>query len=408
MSMSAAIEVKGWCPGVLRPMQSGDGLIVRVRPHAGAVALDEARALADLARRLGNGHIDLTRRANLQLRGLREAGLDELQAELGRLGLVDADAETEAVRNVMLAPLADVASDAHAIAVSLEKALADDRRLRDLPTKFGLLVDDGGAVSIAGERADICLRAVVGQVAVGLDTPAGTRWLGACAPGAAADVAVRAMHAFLDGAPHRRMRDLPEADQAKMRAALMPMLAPLPPFEVSDGRVLGLVDGVVGIAVPFGRLEASQLLRLIDLAATSGAHELRLSPWRALYIRVRDEAAGRTLLQGAEAIGLIVGGDDPVLRVEACPGAPDCEASSVDARGDARRLAALAVARRFTGSLHVSGCAKGCARSAPSGLVLVGEGGRYRLVRDGTTQTPSARWVDAADLASVFAEPAHA
>ena len=32
--MSAA-AIKGWCPGALRPMQSGDGLVVRVRPFGG-------------------------------------------------------------------------------------------------------------------------------------------------------------------------------------------------------------------------------------------------------------------------------------------------------------------------------------------------------------------------------------
>ncbi len=26
-------EIKGWCPGALRPMQSGDGLVVRIRPR---------------------------------------------------------------------------------------------------------------------------------------------------------------------------------------------------------------------------------------------------------------------------------------------------------------------------------------------------------------------------------------
>ena len=48
MSM-AAVEVKGWCPGVLRPMQSGDGLIARLRPCGGAIGLAEASALADAA-----------------------------------------------------------------------------------------------------------------------------------------------------------------------------------------------------------------------------------------------------------------------------------------------------------------------------------------------------------------------
>lgn len=406
--MAAAIEarsdVKGWCPGVLRPMQSGDGLIVRVRPRVGAFSLDEARALADLAGRLGNGHIDLTRRANLQIRGLDEDALAELQAELGRLGLVDSDAETEAVRNVMVAPLAGAGSAVRQIAMAVEALLASDRRLLDLPTKFGLSIDDGGPVSIAGERADICLRAVGDEFAVGVDSREGTHWLGACVPDAAVSVVSTAMRAFLDCAPRRRLRDLPEADQAGVRAAVSPLLSKLPSFERTGGRVLGLAQGATGIAAPFGRLEAIQLHRLADLAAMAGARELHLSPWRTLYVTVRDEAAGHALLDGAEAIGLIVRDDDPVLRIEACPGAPDCTSSSVDARGDARRVATLASAKGFAGSIHVSGCSKGCARSAPSDLVLVGNAGRYHLIRRATTRGPVERLIDTGDLDSIFSE----
>src|SRR5690349_10110447 len=104
--MNAAVDVKGWCPGALRPMPSGDGLIVRIRPPCGAFTLGQAAALADLAQSLGNGHIDLTRRANLQLRGLGEARLPALHAALRKLMLLDRDAETEAGRNVMVSPLA--------------------------------------------------------------------------------------------------------------------------------------------------------------------------------------------------------------------------------------------------------------------------------------------------------------
>lgn len=404
MSAAVAIDVKGWCPGILRPMRSGDGLIVRVRPHGGAFSLAEACALAELATRLGNGHIDLTRRANLQLRGVTESTLPDLQAALGRLGLVDADTAVEAVRNVMAAPLG---SGVRMIAHAIERALTSDRRLRGLPSKFGLLVDEAGSASIAGERADIALCAVGGGIAVGLDTCGGTRWLGACAADAAADVAVKAMHAFLDCAPRRRMRDLPEADHAAVQAALMPLLSALPPFEVSGGRKLGLLDGAVGVAAPFGRLEAPQLRRLADLAADAGARELRLSPWRAVYVEVRNAASGRALLESAHAAGLIIEESDPILSIETCPGMPDCKSSSVDARGDGRRMAALAKARGFAGSIHVSGCAKGCARSAPSELVLVGDRGRYGVVRNATTRGPIERLVDANDLVSTFPGAAH-
>src|SRR5260370_26931875 len=143
MSAVASIEIKGWCPGALRPMLSGDGLIVRIRPFCGAFSLEQARGLADLARRLGNGHIDLTRRANLQLRGLVEERLPELHAALGKLDLIDPDAETEATRNLMVAPLAGLdpveKRDVRPIARTPAEGLAADRRLPALPPQFGPL-----------------------------------------------------------------------------------------------------------------------------------------------------------------------------------------------------------------------------------------------------------------------------
>src|SRR5258707_6689461 len=140
MSAAACIEVKGWCPGALRPMLSGDGLIVRIRPFCGAFSLEQARGLADLARRLGNGHIDLTRRANLQLRGLVEEGLPELHAALGELDLVDPDAETEATRNLMVAPLAGLdpaeKRGGRPTARAIAEGPATDERLPPLPAEF--------------------------------------------------------------------------------------------------------------------------------------------------------------------------------------------------------------------------------------------------------------------------------
>ena len=34
--------IKGWCPGALRPMQSGDGLVVRIRPRGGRLSPAQA------------------------------------------------------------------------------------------------------------------------------------------------------------------------------------------------------------------------------------------------------------------------------------------------------------------------------------------------------------------------------
>jgi precorrin-3B synthase len=376
-----------------------------VRPRCGAFSLDAAAALADLAERLGNGHIDLTRRANLQIRGVTEGRLSDLQIGLARLGLLDPDAETEAVRNVMVAPLAglDPAQplDVRPIALAIDDALTSDRRLHALPGKFGMLVDGGGAVSIASERADICLVAAGDAVAFGLDTTSGTQWLGTLPAAEAADAAIASAHAFLAVTTRGRMRGLSEAALAEVRAAIAPRLAPMGELPAAGGRRLGLLGGAVGIAAPFGRLEAGQLRQLVKLAADAGAADLRLSPWRALYFGVREET-GVFVLEEARDGGLIVEENDPVLQVEACPGAPDCKSSSVDARGDARRLATLAAVRGWRGSIHVSGCAKGCARSLPSDLVLAGKAGAYRLIRNATTRGAVERMVGVEEFDTLF------
>jgi precorrin-3B synthase len=410
MNPAASVEVKGWCPGALRPMLSGDGLIVRIRPFCGAFDLDQARGLADLARRLGNGHIDLTRRANLQLRGLSDEHLPELHAELGRLGLIDHDAETEATRNLMVSPLAGLdpaeSLDVRFIARDIAEGLAADARFSALPAKFGLLIDGGGAVSIAAERADVALLAVGTEIALGIDMPSGTQWLGVTSPDAAAAAALTAVRTFLEaagGATRTRMRGLSAAGVAHVRSVLAPMLRPCPVVPPKTGRALGVIGTAVGVAAPFGRLEAEQLRGLVALAEESGARELRLSPWRTVYFGARDAAAATQVVDAARSLDLIVDSHDPLLRIEACPGAPDCKSSSVDARGDARRLAALASAEGYDGSIHVSGCAKGCARSAPSKLVLVGKAGLYRLVRNATTRGPVERIIGAEEFPALFA-----
>jgi precorrin-3B synthase len=66
-------EIKGWCPGALRPMESGDGWLVRIRPPGGMLTPVQATGIAKAALTHGNGILDLSQRANLQLRGMRPA-----------------------------------------------------------------------------------------------------------------------------------------------------------------------------------------------------------------------------------------------------------------------------------------------------------------------------------------------
>ncbi|MFN3576989.1 MAG: precorrin-3B synthase, partial [Tabrizicola sp.] len=99
-----AWEIKGWCPGALRPMPSGDGLVVRIRPPLGRLTPAQAQAIAQAAETHGNGIIDLSARANLQLRGVTEASHPRLIDDLRAQGLIDPDIGTETLRNLIVAP----------------------------------------------------------------------------------------------------------------------------------------------------------------------------------------------------------------------------------------------------------------------------------------------------------------
>jgi precorrin-3B synthase len=275
------------------------------------------------------------------------------------------------------------------------------------------VVDGGGALTLASQHADVRLTAVGSgrQVAIGLDTRAGVEWLGSISPGAAAAAAIEIGLAFIRIAlpqGQRRMRDLSAEGLASIRSAIALRLDTVcenPSNASRPSARIGLLDlgadrFAVGIAAPFGRIESDRLIKFTGAMAAQDISEIRLSPWRALYAAVPSRQAGQHLLDAAESDGWIVDPADSLLQVEACPGSSGCRSTALDTRRDGRRLARLLPQFGFTGTVHVSGCAKGCAKSGPSDLVLVGADGAYGVVRDGTSLDHPERSVTVCDLAS--------
>lgn len=378
-------RVKGWCPGALRPMLSGDGLVVRIRPWLGRLTPDQAKGIARLALRDGSGLIDLTARGNIQLRGIREEAHPALIEDLDALGLVDADPVLEARRNLVVTPFWRMGEAIPRLAAALEAALgAPDAPA--LPAKFGFAIDCGTAPVLGSISADIRLeRGVDGTLlcrADGAKTGMMVR----------EDEAIPAMldlaRWFLDsgGAPEGRGRmkrhlasgaDLPPAFLAT-QAREATSTTPKP----------GLFDQGVLVGFAFGQMQAETLAALAELGP------LRMTPWRMMMIE------GATTLP--EIPGLITRGDDPLLRVIACTGAPGCLQAHQPTRDLARMLAPHIPE---AGLLHVTGCAKGCAHPASAPLTLVGTKAGFDFIRDGNAAAfPVATGLrtDAASLVGLF------
>jgi precorrin-3B synthase len=396
---------KGWCPGVLTPMESGDGLLARVRALRARLSLDQAAALADAAVRCGNGVIGLSARTNLHLRGLSERTLPDLHARLKDAGLIDADPEIERLRNIVVSPLDDLDPEAFLdlgpSVAALEKRLTEDKDLRPLPAKFSFVLDAQGCLPLDDIDADIRFVARLDETfAVYL---AGDDALAAqCTPGETGGVAARLGLAFLaladagEAAP-RRMRALVErtgasavfveagcetksSRRSQRRAALRDILG---------AREFGEAV-VVGAAAPFGEIKAVRFKALIENARALGASSLRVTPWRAFLIAGLDWSGAESLVGSMTELGFIVDAGDPRLRIAACPGAPACMHGHRRVRDDATRWAAK-LPKGDGVILHVSGCAKGCARPVATAVTLTATANGYDAILDGRAGDPPTR-----------------
>ncbi|MFZ1922086.1 MAG: precorrin-3B synthase, partial [Xanthobacteraceae bacterium] len=99
-----------------------------------------------------------------------------------------------------------------------------------------------------------------------------------------------------------------------------------------------------------------------------------------LAVGIARERAAR-FAAAAEKLGFITRAGDPRRRIVACAGAPICASAYIAARALAPRIAELAEI-----SVHVSGCAKGCAHAAPASLTVVGTADGCALVADGSAR----------------------
>ncbi|MCV2882717.1 precorrin-3B synthase [Actibacterium sp. XHP0104] len=389
--MSAPV-IHGRCPGALRPMRSGDGLVVRVRPPLGRLSRGQARALAELAQTHGTGMIELTTRANLQIRGVADTALAGLTEALRAQGLIDDSPQIEARRNIILNPFCtgDDAAWQDAMATALIRGLAGDD-LAALPGKFGFVID------APPDRRDLAraigdIRIETGTTGLIVRPDGADTGRAAADPAQGVEMALDLARWFIasggvgpDGRGRMR-RHL--QDGATLPPGWPGDVLPAPAAPTATP---GPWAGGLCITAVFGQLPAARLGWLAERAPG----DMAVTPFRMLFLR----GLSATDLAGAD--DLITRPDDPLRRVTACTGAPGCPQGLSDTRAVAATLAPRLAPHEM---LHVSGCAKGCAHPGPAPLVLVARGpDLFDLIRDGTAAAPPAvTGLNAGDLPSLF------
>jgi precorrin-3B synthase len=400
-----APHARGACPCLATPMQTGDGLLVRLMP-AGPIPLDAFIALCAAARGHGNGTIEITARGSLQLRGLTPCSAPLFAAAVATL-----DIDISEGMPVIADALADDPAallDANAIAADLRRAIA--AAALPLAPKISVIVDGGGRLNLDTLSADIRLRAIDSgegpklHVALAGNAASATP-LGVVTPGAAADVVVAILELIAARGPEGRARDVLRKDGiAAFRDATVdrisaPSRLPARPRAGAIGRQRQK-DGTsaLGLGLAFGHAHADTLIELCHLAAAQGAMWVRPAPDRALLLGPLSEANAVAMRSAAERLGFVTEPRDPRRRIVACPGAPACASGLIASRALAAEIARHLPSSSDGIAVHVSGCAKGCAHLGAAPLTIVGTDKGCGIVHNGSARTAPSAYLDPADL----------
>ncbi|RKE38800.1 precorrin-3B synthase [Paraburkholderia sp. BL23I1N1] len=329
------------CPGLLRIVAARDGGICRIKLPGGELSAAQAGVIADVSERHAAGVIELTNRANLQVRGVRgghETALIAALIEAG-LGPVPATRAADAsktpspatqtapsplsataaddVRNLMTSPTAGrdpfALIDTRPLSIDLLTLLQTEARFAALSPKFALLLDGGERLARLDHPHDVWLAATQAR-----DGARFVFGLAGCPPGVASANADADTDAFrhAEYADSHDSTERPRTDSTGALAAVLP------------SQVAVLVRALLHT---FLDLAAADATRMRHLLATHSVDALLqhaqtyadfpLSRDTSLASWQRGTPADATLRLGAHAqrvVGMLhVGGQPPLGRLDA-------------------------------------------------------------------------------------------
>ncbi|MET9199097.1 precorrin-3B synthase [Gordonia sp. NPDC003585] len=369
MSQPAGRSAADRCPGVFSTHPAADGHLARIRLPGGEITGPQLETLARVATEWGDGHLELTARANLQLRGITD--VEAVAAAVTGAGLVPS-ASHEKIRNIEASPLSGRIGgvvDVRPMIRLLDERLRADDRFAALSGRFLFGLDDGrGDITRRSPDVHAVARASTdhrsarpGPLA---DIVVGGATLGS-ATGAESivDALLVVADAMLEVAPTAwRFADLDAADQARVveRAGkgLDPVGDGYPRPETETEPIVGWFEqdnGMVllGSVVELGRLPA----RLAEFLAAIGA-PIIFTPDREILVCDLTEGVAETVVRVLAPMGLTFDASSPWAAVSCCAGAPGCSNGLAPVREDL--LARVASGQEVTEREHWVGCGRGC------------------------------------------------
>ena len=402
--------------GLFHVAPAQDSFMLRLRIPGGRLTAYQMRGLADLAERHGSGRADLTTRANMQIREFQPKDIIRVLNTVQSLGLTSRGTGADNVRNITASPTTGLDPsellDVGPIAEALHYYILHSRDLYELPRKFNIAFDSGGAISVLADTNDIGFQAV--RVGEGKSVAAGVYFrILLCGitghkqfaadtgvlvqPGQAVAVAAAMIRVFVENGDRTdrkraRLKYLVDRWGAEKFIAETEKRLGFPLLRCGAGQCeprnpidraghIGVHPqrqadlNYIGVSVPVGRLPVEQMRVVAEVVDEFGSGEIRLTVWQNLIIP--NVHAGRV----ADAINRLRRGKldcDAGIFLRgtvACTGNRGCRYAATDTKTHAVELANFLDSRfqiMQPVNLHVTGCPHSCAQHYIGDIGLLG------------------------------------
>ncbi|TWU65470.1 NirA family protein [Crateriforma conspicua] len=386
-----------------------DAYMMRLRIPGGMLRGWQLTGLADLADRSAGGYLDITTRANLQLREIPADQARSVLYGVRELDLVSLGSGGDNIRNCTASCLSGIDPDELVETIPFARRMhhyiLNHREMYGLPRKFNIAFDGGGRIASLDDTNDIGFRAVrVPESSEGPDLPAGVYFQLTLGGITGHRDFARDTGVLLTGDETMAVAGaivrvfVKNGDRTDRKKARLKYLLDdwgfdkfLEEVEAEWGQKLRRVDddrveavdhedrfahvGVhpqrqvgksyVGVVFPVGRMTSDQARVLARLADRYGNGEIRLTVWQNLILPNIDDADLPAVLQGIRDCGLEWQASSVRAGLVACTGSAGCKFAGADTKANAMELA-IHLESQFDLdvpiNIHLTGCHHSCAQ----------------------------------------------
>ena len=400
------------CPGLFYNTLAQDGFLCRLRIPGGMINSQQFEAIADISDHYGGGYIDITNRANIQIREIKQDINIQVLEKLQALGLASSNASVDHIRNIMTSPTAGIDTqeliDTRPLVKAWEKYITAHSHLSQLSAKFSVCFDGGGKISVKDRPNDIILAAelINANIHWRLYLSYGEKGEPAKDTGIllkpveiiavlAALAETYLKHIDINNRCKPRLREIINhitiekylhQVKEKLGANTFSLEENISRESASlrEKNLIGIhsqkQSGLyyIGIVLPLGRLETYQIRGLANLAKRYGDDNIRLTPWQNLILSDIPQNQIIEVEKEITNLDLNYSPTDIKSFLVACSGKRGCGAAATETKDDALHLAKYLenlMILDCSVNIHFSGCSKSCAQHTQADITLLGLAG---------------------------------